>query len=339
MRNVTMILTIVSCLFVACNGRHEKSMASFYYWRTVFELSDIEQKALQDNEITKMYLRYFDVDLDSRGKPHPVSPIHFKESPKNLQVVPVVYIKNRVMLKSDLLLDLVADNICKYIEQINEVGEIDQIDEIQIDCDWTLTSRDKFMQFVDILKHRSGKKLSATIRLHQVKHYTSTHIPNIEYATLMYYNMGKIDADTLNSIYDRKIANRYIESLKSYPIKLNIALPIYAWGVHIRNDKVVNLISKTDKSAFENDSNFIFSENTNIIEVKNSTIKHGRYYLRNDWIKIEEISGSDLKQMALDIRKHLPYSPDEVVFFDLDEINIIRYGNEESFFKKVAHLF
>ncbi|MDD4606366.1 MAG: hypothetical protein PHH10_08695 [Dysgonamonadaceae bacterium] len=339
MKSSTIIITVVCCMLIACNGKHEQSVASFYYWRTVFELSEIEQQALQKNEVSKMYIRYFDVDIDSRGKPHPVSPINFKESPENLHIVPVVYIKNRIMLQDNLQLDLLADNICKYIEQINKAAEIGSIDEIQIDCDWTLTSRDKFMQFVDILKHRSNKKLSATIRLHQVKHYTSTHIPNVEYATLMYYNMGKIDADTLNSIYDREVAHRYIESLKRYPIKLNIALPIYAWGVHVSNNRVVNLVSKTDKEAFENDTNFVCAENSNIIEVKNSNIKHGRYYLRNDWIKIEEISEQELMQMAADIGKQLPYTPHEVVFFDLDEINIKRYDNEESFFKKVAHHF
>ena len=145
-----MILTVIGCLFVACNGKHEPPTATFYYWRTVFYLTDIEQQALQKNEVGKMYIRYFDVDIDSRGKPHPVSAIHFKESPENLQIVPVVYIKNRVMLKDNLQLDLMADNICKYIEQINKAAEIGSIDEIQIDCDWTLTSRDKFMQFVEI---------------------------------------------------------------------------------------------------------------------------------------------------------------------------------------------
>ena len=339
MKPSTVFISIACCMLIACNGSDKPPVASFYYWRTVFELSDIEQEALQENEITKMYVRYFDVDIDARGKPHPVSPIHFKESPQNLQIVPVVYIKNKVMLKDNLQLDLLADDISNYIEQINEAGAIGPIDEIQIDCDWTLTSRDKFMQFIDILKQRSGKKLSATIRLHQVKHYTSTHIPNVEYATLMYYNMGKIDADTLNSIYDREVAHRYIEGLNSYPMKLNIALPIYAWGVHVRNNKIVNLVSKTDKEAFENDTNFVCKENSNIITVKNSNIKHGRYYLRNDWIKIEEISGNELMQMAADIGKQLPYTPDEIVFFDLDEINIKRYSNEESFFKKVAHHF
>ena len=339
MKIPTIILSVICCLFVACNHNHEPAVVSFYYWRTVFELSDIERQTLQENEVSKMYIRYFDVDLDSKSLPRPESPIRFKQKPEKMHIVPVVYIKNKVMLLDSLQLGLMADNISDYIKQINQEADIAVFDEIQIDCDWTLKSRDRFMQFVDTLKLRSGKKLSATIRLHQVKHYASTLIPNVDYATLMYYNMGKIDADTLNSIYDRKISGRYIESLKNYPLKLNIALPIYAWGVHIRDNNVINLVSKNDKAAFENDSNFMVSASSDIIEVKNSNIKNGRYYLRNDRIKIEQISGKELRQMASDIRKRLPYSPAEIIFFDLDEMNIKRYDNETSFFKKVAHHF
>ena len=324
---------------MACNHIHEPAAVSFYYWRTVYELSDIERQTLQENEVNKMYIRYFDVDIDSRGIPGPESPIRFKQKPGNLHVVPVVYIKNKVMLQENLQLGLMADHIANFITQINHEAGIVVFDEIQIDCDWTLKSRDRFMQFVDTLKHRSGKKLSATIRLHQVKYFASTLIPNVDYATLMYYNMGKIDADTINSIYDRKTAERYIESLKNYPAKLNIALPIYAWGVHVRDNSVINLISKTDKSSFENDTNFIVSVNSDNIRVNNSNIKNGRYYLRNDLIKIEQISVKDLRQMVSDIRKRLPYTPDEIIFFDLDEINIKRYENETCFFKKLARKF
>ena len=334
-----LILLAICCMFVGCNHAHKAPAVSFYYWRTVYELSEIERQTLQENEVSKMYIRYFDVDIDSRGNPRPESPIRFKQKPENLKVIPVVYIKNKVMLQDSLPLDLMADNITNYIGQINQEAGITVFDEIQIDCDWTLKSRDRFMQFVDTLKHRSGKKLSATIRLHQVKHYYSTLIPNVDYATLMYYNMGKIDADTPNSIYDRKVAGRYIESLKHYPIKLNIALPIYAWGVHIRDNSVINLLSKTDKTSFENDSNFVLLAGATSFEVKNSNIKNGRYYLRNERIKIEQISEKDLRQMASDIRKRLPYTPEEIIFFDLDEINIKRYTHEKGFFKKVAHHF
>lgn len=67
MKNPTRILSIICCLFVGCNHIHEPAAVSFYYWRTVFELSDIERQTLQENEVSKMYVRYFDVDMDSRA--------------------------------------------------------------------------------------------------------------------------------------------------------------------------------------------------------------------------------------------------------------------------------
>ena len=69
------ILLAICCMCVACNHVHKAPAVSFYYWRTVYELSEIEHQTLQENEVNKMYIRYFDVDLDSRGKPRPESPI------------------------------------------------------------------------------------------------------------------------------------------------------------------------------------------------------------------------------------------------------------------------
>lgn len=45
MKIPTLMLSVFCCLFVACNRTHEPSAASFYYWRTVYELSILEQQA------------------------------------------------------------------------------------------------------------------------------------------------------------------------------------------------------------------------------------------------------------------------------------------------------
>ncbi len=338
MKYISIVISVfLSSLLAACTPDDNRPDVSFYYWRTVFELSDAERQALRDNEVNKIYIRYFDVDVDRSGKTFPESPIRFVHKPENIQTIPVVYIKNKVMLQDSLSVDELAGHIISYIALINDSAGIKTFDEIQIDCDWTLKSRDKFMQFVDTLKRKSGKKLSATIRLHQVKHYTSTRIPDVDKGVLMYYNMGKIAADTLNSIYDRNVAKRYIESLKHYPLRLDIALPVYSWGVVIRDDKVFRLDGKINISDFQNDTNFTVSPRSKIIEVRNSNIKDGQYYLRNDKIKIEDISEQDLYQIVKDIKKQLPYSPNEIIFFDLNQTNIKRY--EKEIFKKMAYRF
>ncbi len=330
----------ISVIFVfsSCNKNTLKPKVSFYYWRTVFNLNQTEKQILKNNNVEKIYVRYFDVDLNGKNIPFPESPVFFQQKPDNIDIVPVVYIKNKVMLQKNINLDSLAKNIHNYIGQINKVREL-KYNEIQVDCDWTMQSRDNFMKFIDILKRESGKKLSATIRLHQVKYFLQTKVPSVDKAVLMYYNMGKIAPDSLNSIYDRAIAQKYLTSLKKYPLKLDIALPIYSWGVHMRDNKVINLISKIDKTSFDADTNFIVHENSNIIITKNSNIKLGTYYIKDDKVKIEQVSEKEIKQMVKDIKSQLNYTPQQIIFYDLDSINLNKYKHEKRFFKKITSRF
>jgi len=320
-----------------CNSKQKPPSVSFYYWKTIFSLSEIETKVLIENDVNCLYIRYFDIDLDQEQKPYPVSPVIFKQNIDRLQVIPVVYIKNKVFLNKKTDLKALAEKVSDFVNQINIRAKIEN-DEIQIDCDWTLESRDNYMKFIEYIRTISRKKLSATIRLHQVKYYMKTKIPNVDYGVLMYYNMGKIAADTLNSIYDKHIANRYLSSLKAYPLKLVIALPLFSWGLHIRDNKVIDLIGKLNLDSFKNDSNFIAQANQHFL-VKNSTIKFGYYFKENDKIKIENINFNDLKEMSSDLEKNLRKTPEKIIFYDLDSTNLIEYKNENQSLKKIINHF
>ncbi len=69
-----------------------------YYWRTTFELEDAEREFLTENNVERLYLRYFDVGLGDRWlgeemEPVPVATVRFNSDvPDNVEVVPVVYI-------------------------------------------------------------------------------------------------------------------------------------------------------------------------------------------------------------------------------------------------------
>ena len=324
-----MVFFIFSCT------QRERPTIAFYYWKTVFKLSQLEKEILADNAVKKIYLRYFDVDLDSKNQPFPVSPIRFETIITSFSIVPVIYIKNNVMLNKELDVESLATKTFGFIQQINAANEI-QIHEIQIDCDWTLASRDTYLKFIESFKKISGKNLSATIRLHQIKYYKKTKIPNVSKGVLMYYNMGSIAADSLNSIYDKKIATKYLESLKNYPLELEVALPIYSWVVHIRESQVIGLRNKIDITDFKKDSNFVF-ENKYNLKVKHSNYKRGTFYKVNDVLKIEAISKKELLEMADDLDENLKRSPKEIIFYDLDEFNIKNY--EKNIFKQVIARF
>lgn len=300
------------------------------------KFSETEKEALKENNVQKLYVRYFDIGLHPESNfPIPISPIRFEENLEEYTIVPVVFIQNKVMLLPNLDVKDLAQKTFDFIEQINSKNKI-ACQEIQIDCDWTLKSKENYLKFIEVFKKLSKKKLSATIRLHQVKYFKKTKIPNVDSGVLMYYNMGSIAPDSLNSIYDKKVAERYLKSLKRYPLHLDFAFPIYSWGVHIRNNKVIGLRSKMNGRELEKDSNF---EKTSPIffKVKHSNYKNGIFYEENDLLKIEEIKPEDLKEMAEDLQDNLVEKPNEIIFYDLDEFNLNNY--EKNTFKQIISCF
>jgi len=323
------------CFFFSCQ-QQERPTISFYYWKTIFRLSPKEKNTLTANEVKRLYIRYFDIDLNPvTQQPFPRSPIRFEDKTNALEIVPVVYIKNKVMLDSNLnVLDL-AQKTNSFIQQINAKNNIN-IQEIQIDCDWTLNSKKNYLRFIEVFKKVSNKKLTATIRLHQIKYFEKTKIPNVDRGVLMYYNMGKIAPDSLNSIYDRNIATRYLSSLKNYPLPIDIALPIYSWGIHIRDEKIIGLRNKIDANNLKNNSSFVLTKN-NWFTVRNSNFQNGVFYKKNDQLKIETISTSNLLEMANDLEENINQNPKEIIFYDLDEFNLKNY--EEGFFEKIIDCF
>lgn len=322
-------------LLFACSKKEEPIIA-FYYWKTIFKLSPIEKEVLKENQVSKLYIRYFDIGLEPNTKePIPVSPIRFQENTSSFTIVPVIFIQNKVMLQPNLDIEDLAQKSIRFVNEVSASNKI-TFQEIQIDCDWTLNSKDNYLKFIERFKKLSQKKLSATIRLHQVKYFKKTKIPNVDSGVLMYYNMGSIAPDSLNSIYDQKIASKYLQSLKKYPLHLDFALPIYSWAVHIRNQKVIGLRSKLNLSELKKDSNF---EQTSAVffKVKHSNYKNGIFYEENDLLKIEAITEEDLKQMAEELDENTAQKPKEIIFYDLDEFNLKNY--EKNIFKQVISGF
>ena len=334
MKKIALFGIFIFLLF-SCQQK-EQPVISFYYWKTIFRLSPKEKNCLNRNQIKRVYIRYFDIDLNPKtNEAYPRSPIRFENTSLNFEIIPVVYIKNKVMLNRELnLLDL-AQKTNSFIQQINLKNKI-SIKEIQIDCDWTLESKDSYLRFIEAFKKVSNKKLSATIRLHQIKYFKKTAIPNVDRGVLMYYNMGKIAPDSLNSIYDRNIANRYLASLKNYPLPINVALPIYSWCIHIRDRRIIGLTSKIGINNLKNNSSFVLTK-TNWFICKKSTFVNGVFYKENDQLKLETISQNDLLEMANDLEENSGQSPKEIIFYDLDEFNLQNY--EKDIFKKVVDCF
>ena len=144
---------------------------AFYYWRTTFRLSAAERTALAAARATKLYVRVFDVEWNAtEDRPGLVGVIAADETlPPGIEFVPVVFLRQDVFAHLDAgrLGELANSTWREVSRRAKALGGAPR--ELQLDCDWTDTTRDRFFDYVRRLRAEAqGLKLSATIRLHQV---------------------------------------------------------------------------------------------------------------------------------------------------------------------------
>lgn len=306
---------------------------AFYYWRTHFTLDSLEAAALRNNAVTTLYTRYFDIDfLPADTAPHSVSGISWDTAALPAQIIPVVYIKNRVFERLDSAgIRRLSKNTLQLVTAISSAKNITAT-EIQFDCDWTETTQKGYFLFLSTYRSLSKQIITATIRLHQVKYPAKTGIPPVEKGILMFYNMGQIDAGKGNSIYDKAVAARYTTAIKTYPLQLDIALPVFAWGLQLRQGKVVKLLNKMNFLHFENDPNFT-ALGQGRYTVQQACFHGGYYFKPGDLVKTEHVTEAQLLEITGEINRNSNHRVGNIIFYDLDKENLLLY--EKNSFRKI----
>ena len=289
---ISLILVFALIVFSYNKTQTKDIQISFYSWENSFEEQNINEK---------LYIKVLDINFSTKLE---LLKTNIKEPPKNF--IPVIYITNETMKNVDysLLSKAILETLKNY-----------KFDEIQIDCDWSLSTRSNYFNLLEDLKEKLNKKISATIRLHQIKYYTKTGIPPVDYGVLMYYNMSNIgDFNTKNSILDNEIAKKYHYNFDVYPLKLKLALPLYSQAIQFREEKAISLFEGVEEKDFNND--FEKLEN-NRYKVLNSHYFKGRYIYKDDIFRLENSNEQDIKIALKDFLDLSKNRYDEVIFYTL----------------------
>jgi hypothetical protein len=297
-----------------------------YYWKTTFELSQIESAFLEENKIEKIYLRYFDVDmLHNEAIPKGILTI---KSKVNQEIIPTVFITNRVFER--LNFDQIADLSTKVLGQINKISSTCK--EIQLDCDWTLNTKNKYFFFLEKLKENSSKNMrfSATIRLHQIKFYQKTGIPPVDEGVLMLYNTGdwrKLKNE--NSLFDPQTSMNYLDNIGNYPMKLNYAFPFFQQVVAYRNGIFYTFIKNC--SLGEIDANLAFekSEIQNQFLCKNDVQFKNISFRKNDILKYESSDFDKINKTKNKILQKIITPKTTLILYHLDEKNLSNFSKSQ----------
>jgi len=316
MKKIKILLLFLLFLVVSCN-RKENHPYTFYYWKTNLKLDREEKKTLDQATVPYLYTRFFDVDKVN-GKFQPVAVITKDKSfQTNKQIVPTVFITNQTFLSiSAEEIRFLAESIHLLIQKKTEEYQLKTNSEIQIDCDWTAGTRNDYFKFLKELKKISGKEVTCTLRLHQVKDKKQTGIPPVEKVYLMCYSTSSpLEKSDKNSILDVNILKSYLSKMEDYPIKkIEVALPIYSWGIvtnHLGKHKLINALSKRD---LKNPNFKKISDHE--IQVLKDGFYFGSYLNKGFKIKAEEISEEQLEEVITFLEKKIPHF--NIIYYQLD---------------------
>lgn len=334
-------LFLIFLCWSSCTDEPLKLTTAFYHWKTELSLSQTERTYLDSLNSEKLYVKFFDIDWDAQQEMAiPLAEVQIAERTiHSLEIIPCIFITNRTFRNlSDDQVENLADNILKKITTLSQQLTDTEINELQFDCDWTKSTRAIYFRFLEVIKKKAPNySLSATIRLHQIKFAKQTGIPPVERGMLMCYNMGDVDkVETPNSIFDVNILQQYLVGFEDYPLVLDIALPIFYWGVLIRDNKVIKLINNLDSEALKDQTLFEKKDATHF-DVLKSTYLKGYYLYEGDQLKLENVSLQALTKAAQLLQNVLPKNDRTISYYHLDTTTIKYYPHAEM--AKIYSLF
>jgi hypothetical protein len=339
----SILLLFISIVFWSCSNKENKIEnveRAFYYWKSSSYFDDESVKGINKLKVKKIYYKLFEVDYNESMGNFPYQ----KNSPNeymfrnldSLNIVPTVFIRNEIFqYNNEKSLDKLADNIVFLVDKyhkesyyFNEEKVIFEYDEIQIDCDWTKSTKDKYFYLLKKIKELSKKQISCTLRLYPYKYPDIMGVPPVDKAMLMCYNLIKpLENKTKNSILDLDELKSYLNKRRSYPLHLDVALPVFYWTQWYQNDRFSGLlnINSADMKTFTKEVKPMWYEVT-----KDTTYNDKNYFRIGDQIKCEEVDSKKIREAISIIKNNVELDKNTTIsLFDLGESTFKKYSNAE----------
>ena len=314
---------------------------SVYYWKTVLDLNSNDYKFIRQHKIGRIYLRMFDVSIDTEDKAvhaHTI-PIgtmrvtdktfyELKESLPSMEYVPVVYITNEAMKDGQTYgIGNLAKNIVWRVKNMCLYNNFTNIGGLQLDCDWTKTTEKAFFNLCDSIKSYLKTfglqwQLSSTIRLHQLRQ----QVPPVDYGVLMVYNTGKFnDPDGENSILCEKDVKLYLKYLRNYPLHLDVAYPTYSWQLLFRNRRFSGLLNGVNVTDPEK-----FSAKTANTYIAKSDITYKKITIRKgNMIRAEQSDYQTIVRVKKLVERNLKNKSHSNILYHFELRNLLKYSDNE----------
>lgn len=301
-------------VFWSCSEVKHDIIPSFYHWKTNFDLDSSQQKTLNNLKVEKLYVKYFDVKWVN-NKAIPVAEVNWITQP-NFEIIPVIFMTTDVFTHLDSAqIKVLSKNVASKIKQLHPTSKFT---EIQIDCDWMPSIKNKYFYFLESFKsHFTTTVFSATVRLYQYKYPDLAGVPPVDKGLLMYYNMGSLsDFKESNSILNNSIGKQYV-GFGEYPLPIDVALPNFNWSLVFRQGEFQFISKSFTNASFKN--NELFEHDTlNNWWVKKDTVINTTYFRHGDLIRFESCSTKNLIDAVNILLPELNQPTTNVIIYDLN---------------------
>ncbi|RYE26446.1 MAG: hypothetical protein EOP51_00385 [Sphingobacteriales bacterium] len=358
---IYILLVLLALTFASCQ-RNAPHVNSFYYWKLGHENDSDRLQRFNELKVEHLYVHYMDVDWSEGLKmpvPKATASIADDSSFTSRPITPVIFITNRVFERmTDAWCDTLAEKLSKKISLItysfykNRIERskldpnipynddyahvvdsyqrvkvqpvLDTLKEIQIDCDWTAKTKDKYFRFLKKFKQKyPHQQISVTVRLYPYKYPKAMGVPPVDRGVLMCYNLGGLQkAKTANSIFSTGELKQYLNA-KKYPLPLDIALPIFGWYAWFSNNTFKGIIyeqpSLVDNAAFKR-------EDGGNYRVKADTVVQYKYLREGDVLRMEYPEAKDIVNAAQLVTDKVP-DYGKIIFYHWDNNLIHKYEN------------
>lgn len=303
---------------------------AFYHWKAVYDPGPAGRKLLQELKVRRLYVRLFDVDWDAQQRrPVPKSVVRFAKRPTGFSVIPVVFITNRTLLAlPEAEVVTLAQNIVRKIQEIARSQHL-FFPEVQLDCDWSPSSRGRYFSLLSIIKKQMKRPISATIRLHQIKYTDRTGIPPVDRGMLMFYNMADWkEPTTRNSILDLDVAHRYTGFIEKYPLPLDVVLPLFRWTLVYRNNRFLTILNNVDRHQLMRLPFLRPQTDSNRFVSLRDTTAFGLSVRKGDLFRAEASDGQALLRAKSELLQQIPNQSLTFALYHLDSTVLAPYYHD-----------
>lgn len=302
-----------------------------YYWRTVLRLDSAERAFLGAHNVKRAYVRFFDIVVDKSPAAMdavvPNATLQVKDSLPVEEIIPTVYITVDALKKMKGDEDRWAQKMVKRVANMCSYNELPALQELQLDCDWTLSTDSVFFALCKAVKRELAARnpeavLSATIRLHQLRQTP----PPVDYGVLMLYNTGSFEnPETPNSILSVADVQPYLGHLADYPLPLDNAYPVFSWNLLYRDQRFKGIM----RSDTELPRDILKYDGYNTYMVECDTIIDGTFFYARDMIRREEIPFTTLMEVKDLVDSLSGGRAHSNVIYHLDTRNLANYTGDE----------